>query len=1149
MYKCSKTKSMKFCQLFTRLWMLLLLCYCSGQPLFANETRHEFQRRLLVEVLDEMSEHYQVFFSYDTELLKKIEVEFQLQQGESLEKAIDRLLSSVGLRYKSLDKYYVIHPDNAAGKKGARKLERKMEQIQKLEKREQLSLQLKKENQYEHFRTIARDAMRKQVLNTVNGTVMSSEGEPLIGVNILVKGTTRGTVTDYDGKFSIELAEGEEVLVFSYTGYQRLEVSVANRTMIDVVMTPDNALLEEVVVIGYGVQRKKDLTGSVSKVGGEDLENLPVARIDNMLQGRAAGVQVSQISGQPGAATTIRIRGGNSIQGNNEPLWVIDGVIVGTDYNLSNLNTNDIESIDILKDAVAVSIYGTRGANGVILVTTKSGAGAEGTHVSFNMYRGQQSMVTQVEFLNGQEHAIYANEDAEFRNSALPFPDLSAVPDVNWIDQVTQSAPVLNLDASVSGASENGKVNYYLSGNYFNQEGIVRASGIEKYIFRTNMDIKLSELFKVGFRVNVSNFRQENPKFNIDGLYLSTTPTRAIYDADGNFTALDPITDGITSNYEADIQLRQNHDQVTNILGSAYVEFTPLKNLVFKSTMSPELNSFKQNIFNPGALPNNAIIQNGGNARVNNSLQKSWINENTLSYNAAVGKADHLTLLAGFTLQKTQFESSFAQSQGLSNDVTGFNNLAFGADPTRNEVGSSFNSFQLVSYLGRANYSLNEKFLFTVVGRLDGSSRFAPGNKYAFFPSAAFAWRLIEEDFIQSMDLFSNLKFRASYGLSGSQAIPSYRTLAVLNAANTTFGEVEKPGVVLGRPENPELKWETTRQLDLGLEMGFFDNRLAIEIDYYQKETKDLLLNAQLPRQTGFVSKLQNIGKVENKGVELLINSVNVRNSNFRWNTTLTISANRNKVVDLGGVDFINLVTPAQQGGTGARLIVGESVPVFTGVRYLGTWKSQEEIDAAGIGGSQDVGGPHFEDTNGDGEVNEDDFIVLGSPQPDFYYGIGNTFTYKNFELDIFFQGTQGNEVFNSLTQTAFFGRPETTKYKETLNRWSPQNPTSDIPVAGSVASLSEIFNNSEMIEDGSHLRLKSLRLAYNFTGESLGLKGVQGIQVYLAGSNLFVLSDFRLKDPETSQFSRNSDNLSFGFSRGQYPSSRIVSVGARVDF
>lgn len=1130
--------------------LLLLLGPGLSFKIFAGAAGERSEWQPLKEVLVEFEEKYQVFFNYPSALVDDRTVDFDFRAGERIEEAVDRLLLQTGLKYELLnEKYILLFQDTKKGQKDVKKIRRKLSQIDQLEQRGNLSLLREQSDPIDRALVIAHGSKELKAEIKVSGTITGESGDPLIGATVLVKGTGKGTVTDIDGKYTIDVPDGNAVLVFSYTGYAPQEMVVGSQTIIDVVLVADTEILEEIVVIGYGVQRKKDLTGSVSQVGGADLENIPVARVDNMLQGRAAGVQVSQISGQPGAATTIRIRGGNSIQGNNEPLWVIDGVIVGTDYNLNNLNTNDIESIDILKDAVAVSIYGTRGANGVILVTTKSGSGAAGTNVSFNIYRGQQSLVTKVDFLNGREHAIYANEDAEFRNSALPFPDLNQVPDVDWIDQVTEAAPVLNVDASVSGTSNNGKVNFYLSGNYFNQDGMIRASGIERYVFRANMDIKLSDLFKFGFRANISSLRQENPKININSLYLSTTPTRAIYDADGNFTALDPITDGISSNFEADIQLRENHNQVNNLLGNLYLEFTPLENIVFRSTISPEINNFKQNIFNPGALPNNAIIQNGGDARVNNSLRKGWINENTLSYNVNVRENDHLTVLAGFTLQKTQFESSFSGSEGLSNDVTGFNNLAFGADPTRNQVGSSFNAFQLVSYLGRINYSLDDRFLLTLVGRVDGSSRFAPGNKYSFFPSAAFAWRLIEEDFIQSMDLFSNLKLRASYGLSGSQAIDSYRTLAVLNAANTAFGNTIKPGVILGRPENPDLQWETTRQLDVGLEMGFFNNRLAVELDYYQKTTEDLLLNAQLPRQTGFVSKLQNIGQVENKGLELMINSINVTGGDLKWSTTLTISGNRNKVVDLGGVDFINLVTPAQQGGTGARLIVGESVPVFTGVNYLGTWKSQEEIDAAGLGGNHDVGGPRFEDTNGDGEVNEDDFIVLGNPQPDFYFGIGNTITYKNFELDFFFQGTQGNEVFNSLSQTALFGRPETTKYKETLNRWSPENPTSDIPRAGAVASLSEIFNNSLMIEDGSHIRLKSLRLGYTIPGSTIGLNGVKGINLYISGSNLFVISDFRLKDPETSQFDRNSENLSFGFSRGQYPSSRIVSVGARVNF
>ena len=948
----------------------------------------------------------------------------------------------------------------------------------------------------------------------INGRITDENGEGLPGASIIEKGTTNGTTTDLDGLYNFTVSD-DATIVVSYVGYVSQEIVVGTQSVIDVRMISDAAQLDEVVIVGYGTIQKSELTGSVSQVEGAVLENIPASRVDQMLQGRATGVQVSQVSGEPGAGTSIRIRGGNSIQGNNEPLWVIDGIIVGQDFNLNNINTNDIKSIEILKDAVAVSIYGTRGANGVVLVTTKNGAGmGQGPEVSFNVYSGVQSMVTSVDLLDGPQHAQYSNDDAAFRGAALPFLDANNVPNVDWIDQATDdAAPIYNIDISVAGTSQDQKVNYYISGNYFDQDGIVRASGIKKYIFRANFDNKLSKLVKTGFRVNVSRIEQENNKVNItDGLFARGIPDRAIFDDNGEFTNQNPVSGSTSRNPEADILLKVNEGFTTNVLGNVYVELTPLENLVFRSTFSPELNSFKLNQFNPGALPENLIENAGGDARVLARSSVGYINENTVTFNKNLGTESKLTVLGGFTLQKFRLEDNVSQAFEFSNDVTGFNNLGFGSNPNRNVVSSDYDAFQLVSWLGRVNYSYKDKYLLTAVGRVDGSSRFAPGNKYAFFPSVAFGWRLSEENFIQELGVFDNLKFRASYGLSGSQAIESFRTLAVLDNANTTFNGVEQAGVTLGRPANSDLKWETTRQLDLGIEAGFFEGRLSFEVDYYIKKTKDLLLNVQIPRQTGFVSRLQNLGEIQNSGIEFLINSVNISKKDLTWSTSLSISSNRNEVKDLGGVDFINLVDPTNQGGTGARLIVGESAPVFVGVNYLGTWKSQEEIDASGLGGDHDVGGPRFEDTNGDLQITEDDFIVLGSPQPDFYFGLGNTVSYKNLELDFFIQGTSGNEVFNSLTQVGFFGRSENNKYAETLNRWTPENPTSDIPRAGAIAALSEIPSNSEFIEDGSHLRLKSIKLTYNLPVERMGLDALKKLSVYFSGSNLFVLSDFRLK-------------------------------------
>lgn len=993
---------------------------------------------------------------------------------------------------------------------------------------------------------------RNALIISVSGKVTTEDGEGIPGVNVVLKGTTIGSVTSVDGNYKIEVPGEDAVLVFSSVGYITEEIVVGSRSVINISMVPDLTALEEVVVIGYGVVQKSELTGSVVQVKGKNLENIPASRVDQMLQGRAAGVQVSQISGEPGAGTSIRIRGGNSIQGNNEPLWVIDGVIVGQDFNLNNINTNDIKSIDVLKDAVAVSIYGTRGANGVVLVTTKNGAGliSGDLNVSLNMYSGVQSMVTSVDFLDGQQHAEYSNDDAAFRGAALPFSDPGNVPNVDWLDQATEAAPIYNIDLSISGASENQKVNYYISGNYFDQKGIVRASGITKYIFRANLDNKLSNLVKTGFRINVARIEQENNKVNVaNNLFRTGIASRAIFDNNGEFTNQNPVSGSTARNPEADIQLRLDQGNTTNVLGNIYIELTPSEKLIFRTTFSPELNSFKRNQFNPGALPENLIENAGGDARVLSRSSVGYINENTVTYTSNIGTESKITALGGFTIQKFRLEESVSQAFEFSNDVTGFNNLGFGSNPNRNVVDSDFDGFQLLSWLGRVNYSFKNKYLFTVVGRVDGSSRFAPGNKYAFFPSAAFAWRLSEEGFIENLEIFDNLKLRVSYGLSGSQAIESFRTLAVLDNANNTFNGVEQAGVILGRPANPELKWETTKQFDLGLEASFFKGRLSFELDYYLKKTKDLLLNVQIPRQTGFVSKLQNLGEIQNSGIELAVNSVNVSKDDLKWSTTFSISRNRNEVLDLAGVDFINLVDPSStgQGGPGGRLIVGESAPVFIGVNYLGTWKSQEEIDASGLGGDHDVGGPRFEDTNGDNQINEDDFIVLGSPQPNFYFGLGNTISYKNWDLDFFFQGTSGNEVFNSLTQTAFFGRSENTKYAETINRWSPENPTSDIPRAGAVSALSEIPSNSKQIEDGSHIRLKSLKLVYNLPVQKMGLNSFKKLSVYFSGSNLFILSEFRLKDPETSMFGR--DNLASGFSQGEYPTSRVLSLGVKAVF
>ncbi len=980
----------------------------------------------------------------------------------------------------------------------------------------------------------------------ITGTVSSSNGDNLIGVNILQKGTTNGTVTDFNGNYSLELVDGEKVLVFSYTGYESIEENVGNRTIVNAVMN-EGALLDEVVVVGYGKQKKSDLTGSVATVSAEDITQVPVSRVDQALQGRAAGVQVTQTSGAPGAGTVIRVRGGNSITGSNEPLWVIDGIIVGTNFNLNNINANDIQSIEVLKDASSIAIYGSRGANGVVLVTTKSGGGASSgkPRVSVNLYGANQLVPEFPDMLSQEEQIAFTNESARFRSAAEPFPDdPSTYPDNDWYDLVMDPSPIYNADISIAGSSESGKVNYYNSVNYFNQDGLITSSGIEKYIFRSNLDLQLSDKINAGFRVNYSRINRDN---GVVGFPFGILPTQPIFNDDGTYNGFNDVVGSPFSNPLANAELNTNETFTNNLLATVYLEYSPAPKWTIRSTFNPEFNNTKQNRLSSSQDPGNLAIgvTDGGNASVRTVASTGWNNENTIQYQSDFGINHSITALAGASFQKVSTEIAQSEAFGITSDAAGFNNLGF-SDPTRSVVSSDFNGFQIASFFGRLNYTYKNRYLLTLVGRTDGSSVFAPGNKYEFYPSVAAAWKISEEPFMQGQNVFEDLKLRASYGKAGNQAIGPYRTLGLLTEANTTLNGAENPGLTLGRPANPNLKWETTSSFDIALEASLLGGKVFTELNYYYKKTEDLLLDVAIPRQTGFTSQLQNVGSLENQGWELLLNSRNVTRPNFSWESTLTLSANNNKILDLGGAEFIDVTVDEILGSGNTRLIVGQPVPVFTGVRYLGTWKSQEEIDASGLG-SQVVGGPRYEDLNGDGIISTEDNIVIGDPTPDLIFGFENSFSIKNFDFSFYFQGTVGNEVYNLRMRNHYFNRGETTKFADLADRWTPENPTSDIPRAGSDAVTTNL-SNTEYVEDGSHLRLKTVRVAYNFSTDNW--RGIEDATIYFSGTNLLLFSDFRLIDPETSRFGRTGlGNIAQGYANGEYPNPRVLTFGLNVTF
>ncbi|MCM5664069.1 SusC/RagA family TonB-linked outer membrane protein [Galbibacter mesophilus] len=1004
--------------------------------------------------------------------------------------------------------------------------------------------------------------------STITGTVSDNLGQPLPGVNVVVKGTSQGVSTDFDGNFSIQ-ASPKDVLEFTYLGFQAQEVLVGNQSQINVQLKEDSQQLDEVVVIGYGTSTKKDLVSSVASVKSDVLENQPVARLDQALQGRAAGVEVTSNNGAPGAASTIRIRGASSIQGNNNPLYVVDGFIAGTNFNLNNLNVNDIESVEVLKDATALAIYGTRGAAGVILITTKSGTKLPPGKptISINQYASTQNIANEINILRGQGYIDYVNEAGQFvpgpgvdvngvnvpigmTDPSLPLQyDEGESPDTDWLGLVEQLGTINNTDLSVTGRGEN--TNYYISMNYFNQKGILKGSGLERVSFRNNLDVKISDRLKTGVRLNLARFRRENNKVAFGNIISQVLPVRAVYDEEGDYTGTDPISGNAQRNPVADIELREDHDLVTNFVSNAYLEYELFKDFTLKTTFGAELNYFKNNFyisaFAPERLANSA---NGGLASVDQNQSQSLLNENTFTYDKELGKHS-LKFLGGFTWQKSTSQGSSAEAQGFPNDAVKFNSLQTGSDATTYQISSGYSQRTLVSFLGRVTYGFDDRYILTLVGRKDGSSVFEEGNKYAFFPSIGGAWNVDQESFMGNVEAVNALKFRASYGVIGEEGVAPYNSFDVFNPQNNYFNENLVGAVILDRPGSDGLKWETTKQLDIGFELGMFQNRVIFEADYYNKTTEDLLLFSDLPNTAGS-RQLKNVGSIENKGFEFSLTTVNIRSKDFSWETSLNLTTNKSKVLDLGGEPFINIQSTGSQGGPSARLIVGEAVPVFIGAKYLGTYKTAEEILEDDRVGQSFIGSPRFEDLDGNGTINQEDYQVLGSPQPDFYGGFRNTFRYKGINLDIFFQGQYGSEIFNVLSQTSFYGRGDQNLDPIVLDRWQEGvNETSDIPRAGTSTSLFNP-NSTVNIEDGSFLRLKQVSLGYDIPVEKAGIDHIfKRLNVYMSGNNLLLFSDFRLGDPEVNNFTAGSGfgSVSQGFASGQYPYATTITAGIKMDF
>jgi len=988
---------------------------------------------------------------------------------------------------------------------------------------------------------------RAQV-SAVTGTVKDEKGISLPGVTVAIKGTTTGIVTDNQGHYSINVPEGNIILVFSYVGYLKQELAAKAGSALNVTLMPDSKNLSELVVVGYGTQKKSDLTGSLTSLSSKDFKDQPVTRIDQALQGRAAGVEVVNNSGAPGGDVSIRIRGANSILGDNNPLYVIDGFI-GADFN--NLNPDDIASIEVLKDASSTAIYGSRGANGVVLITTKKGSSKQEITLTPIYYNSQ--VLKKMDLLSASDFASTVNaRDAAVGVSPTftqaQIDDFKAKGGTDWQDLIFRNAPGKEVKLGISGG--NSQTNYFVSGDYLNQDGIVLNSNYKRYAVRSNINSQISD--KLAVRVNLSAIRRENLNTNNQGISssvnqaLSWAPTTPVRDAEGNYTTHDPLS----SIYANPVALATDQ---TNILNNSNLNLNSGANYHFFKDLSLDV-SFGVDYQNvQGEYYSGPSITNNipGASRTSAELFNLQ-NTNTLNYSHTFNDVHSLSVTAVFEQQKYTSTSFNANANNLTFYNLGFDNLALSSSQS---AGSAYSESVLISYLGRINYAYKGKYLLTASVRRDGSSKFQPTNQESTFPSVGLGWKLSEEPFIKKLGVFDLLKLRGSWGLTGSQAINPYATLSTyltdaFSAAYSFKNNSTASGIVLGNAANPRLKWETTEARDLGLDMSFFNERLTFTADAYVKDTKDLLLSLPLPAYAGGGNIISNVGKMRNSGIEFNLGGIPLRAGKFMWASSFNISFQKNVVKNLGSLSsiFTNSITPSAGAGlsTQSEFIIktGYALGSYWGLKYLGTWKPNQAAEAAKFG--QKPGDSHYQDINGDNAINGSDFQIIGNGTPKQSLGWNNTFTYGNFSLNIFMQALLG---FNKLDYSYGSSITANADAKEAtnagvLNRYIPGvNETSNIP-AFSTTNI-DYFESSRFLENGSFIRLKNLNFSYHLPKNTI--PGVD-VKLFAGATNLFTITKYKGFDPESTNSSSGTD-VAQSIDLGSYPNSKTYSIGAIFKF
>lgn len=1067
----------------------------NAQKVLKEKISVEFKQITLQEALDKLEQKTDVKFIYNSVIFKnKPNVDYR-GKNVSLENVLRNILEPIDITFEASSDQIILRSKAVKQALGeANSKEFKSEKIAKI----------------------------------IKGSVYDETNSAIPGVSVVIKGTTKGTTTNSNGEFELDIdPDNSPTLVFSLVGYTTKEVVLGSQSILTVQMMPDDRTLDEIVVIGYGTAKRSDLTGAVSQIDTKEIDALPVADVQQALRGRAPGVRVIQSSGQPGASVQVQIRGGNSFLGNNSPLYVVDGFPLtgGIDF----LNPSDIASMDILKDASATAIYGARGANGVVIITTKQGKSGQ-SRINLDSYYGFQSTAKRFDLMNADQYAEVANEQL-VNDGRQPVFTPGNFANTDWQDEIFQTAPIQNHVLSFTGGNE--KTRYSVSGNYFNQEGIIRNSGTDRGSFRFGLDQNVNDRFSfsthfVGSRFTFNNNRANNGHRgnNILSSAIVAPPTVAVMDQNGDFSnvAPYPFSPNVLQHPLLFAEILDEQKR-TSLLGDFSATFKITNELSFKTLLGTEQVFNEGNFYSPTIL---RLSSPNGNAATSFNRGLSYLNENILTYTKSLSNST-LSAVGGFTWQNSTNYSNSQSGAGFLNDILLNNNL--GAAEVTNPNSSGYSEWALLSWLGRLNYSLADKFLFTFSARADGSSRFGANNKWGFFPSGAFAYKLSEEEFIKNIESISSLKFRISYGETGSTTLSPFQSLNRLGVQRATFGKTDVIGFAPVALPNDNLKWETTAQFNVGIDAGLFKERVRITADYYNKSTRDLLAQVTLPGSAGFSSIVTNLGEIRNSGFEFGIGA-DIVDSQFKWDIFGQISRNVNEVIDIGGSDIF---------GSGISLPFGAPINIAREGEPLGLFYGFQED------GLTENGQIKFVDINGDGTISNADQTIIGNPYPDFVWSINNNFSFRNFELNVFMDGSQGNDLFfatgGSITNS--FNTGENQLVDVYNNRWRPGSP--DPNALYPKLSVGSNFRVSDrFVRDGSYIRMRNIRLNYNLPLAKMDVSWIRSLQLYASTQNLFTITKYPGLDPEVNTHGRNGD-LRIGIDETGYPAARTLTFGLKL--